>query len=302
MDNLKTNLELFPLITSIYDIESNILTYAKGKFQNFLLSINKLFSANNWYNNNILPYIKFILSKKLFPLIISSILFIKSKFFSVKFISEDFLNIHIQNKNKLIIFILLNSFESLIIKYIDTFFNFCYGFFFNKINIEERIKYYGKCVKYIFKHLKNIQNVIIGMNFYKYLAPEENKNIFNGIEKPIKLVGYGYIIKNIYDIFWNIKDIYRIYHLKETIKNKSKNNENINNQIVEISNIKEEGDEQGYENICILCLNKYKDVCCTPCGHLFCWTCIHLYLMEKNYCPKCKKKVKPQEILFLQNY
>ena len=294
----KSSLEPFSLLSSIYDIESNVLIYIRNKFQNFLLSINQLFSNNNWYNNHILKYINFILHKKFFPFIISSIIFIKSKISSFKFISEEFLNINIQNKNKLILFLLLNSFETLLIKYVDIFFKFCYSFFFNKDNNKEKINYYGKCFKHLFKNFRNIQNIILGINYYKEIAPKENKNFFKGSDIPIKLIGYGFLIKNVNHVIDNIKNIYRVYCLTEekNENNNIKNNENND----EINNIEE--NDNNKENICLLCLNKYNNTCCTPCGHLFCWSCIHLYLIEKDSCPKCKKKIKPQEILFLQNY
>ena len=297
MNNQKTNFELFSLLTSIYDIESNVFTYIRNKLQNFILSINRLFINNNWYNINILKYINHIFSKKFFPFIISSFLFIKSKISSVQFISEDFLNINIQNKNKFFLFLLLNSFEALIIKYIDSFFNFYYGFFFNSHENIEKVKYYGKYCKYIFKNLRNIQNIFLGLDYYKSIAPNENKNIFNRLDKQIKLIGYSFIIKNIYNIFCNFKNIYQINCIKEEKTEKQNIDEDKNNQITDI--IKEDDNN---ENICLLCLNKYSNVCCAPCGHLFCWSCIHLYLIEKDKCPKCKMKLEPQEILYLQNY
>ena len=298
MNNIKSNLELPSILSAIYDIESNSFNYVRIKFQNFLLSINRLFINNNWYNNHILKYINFLAHKKIIPFIISSLIFIKSKISSIKFISEEFLNIHIQNKNKLILFLFINAFETLLIKYIDIFFNFCYSLLYNSDNNKEKMKYYGKCIKYLFKSFRNIQNIIIGINYYKSIAPEENKNIFKGFEIPIKLIGYGFLAKNFYNIFHNIKNIYQIHCLsKENEKNEAfKNDENIKK-----TNIIEEDDDDK-ENICLLCLNKLNNTSCTPCGHLFCWSCIHLYLTEKNNCPKCKKKIKPQEILFLRNY
>jgi hypothetical protein len=301
MNDAKQNLEIFSLLTSIYDIESNTLTYIKNKFQNFLLSINGLFINNNWYNNNILKYINYILSKKVLPLILSCFIFIKSKLTSFKFISEDFLNINIQNKNKLILFLLLNSFETLIIKYIDTFFSYCYKLFFNSSDNIEKVKYYGKCTKNIFKNFMNIQNIIFGMNYYRSLAPVENKNIFRGFEKPIKFFGYGFIMKNVYNIFNNAKNIYNIYCLtgeKNGKNNKDKFDKFNTNKIIK----EDEEEDDDKENVCLLCLNKYSNTCCTPCGHLFCWSCIHLYLIRKDTCPKCKIKIKPQDIIFLQNY
>lgn len=293
MEKIRTNLDAFSLLSIIYDVESNILTLIKTKIQNFLFSINKLLIDNEWYNNHILNIINFILSKKIYPIIISSLIIIKSKLSSFQFISEEYLGINIQNKNKLIFFLLLNSFEILIIKYVDKLFSFCYNFFFSpKMNFE-KIHYYGKCIKNIFKHIRNLQNIIFGMSFYKSFSPKENNLIFDNLEKPIKLFSYGLIFKNAYNIFTNIRKIFNVYYYIED-KNKKiyENKKVLNNDDNDDNNV----------NICILCLNKYNQVCCTPCGHLFCWSCIHLYLVEKNICPKCKLNCRPEEILFLQNY
>lgn len=302
MNNGKTNLDYFSLITIIYDIESNILTFIKNKIQNFILSINKLFINSEWYNNHILKYINFIISKKIYPIIISGLLYIKSKLSPFQLISEEYLNINIKNKDKFVIFLLLNALESLIIKYIDTFFTFCYSFFFNLKNNTEKISYYGKCMKSIFKHIQNIQNIILGMIFYKSITPVEYNPVYDNLDKPIKLLSYGFIIKNTYNIFQNIKKMFNVYYIEENNEEKRIENfkDNKNDENDEGSYLTENNDDN--ENICLLCLNKYNQVCCTPCGHLFCWSCIHLYLNEKNNCPKCKLNCKPQEILFLQNY
>ena len=301
MDNIKNNLNAFSLLTMIYDVESNILTFIKNKIQNFILSINKIFINNTLYNKYIIKYINFILSKKILPIIISGLIYIKSKISSFQLISEEYLNINIQNKNKLIFFLLLNSFESLIIKYVNNFFSVCYSLYFNnQKNNFQKINYYGKCIKNIFKHIQNLQNIILGMIFFKSFVPKENIFIFDNLEKPIKLFGYGFIIKNAYNIFQNIKNIIKIYYIEDE---KEEKKIKINENIVEDSEIgyKFEDDDNNVD-ICLLCLNKYNQVCCTPCGHLFCWSCIHLYLSEKDNCPKCKSKCNPQEILFLQNY
>ena len=299
MNNIKPNLDGTSLLL-IYEIESNILKFIKNKIQNFFLSIDKLFINNTWYNNHILKYIQFFLSNKIYPIIITGLLYIKSKSSSFQLISEEFLNIKINHKNKFILFLLLNSFESLIIKYVDKLFSICYYFFYkqNNNNKLELVNYYGKCIQNIFKHIKNLQNIIIGMSFYKSFFCEKNNFILDNLNLPIRLLGYGYIIKNTFNIFQNIKNIFKVHYIDEE-KAEEKYDENIfeNNEI--IGGVENDNDN---ENICLLCLNKYNIVCCTPCGHLFCWSCIHLYLKEKNNCPKCKLKCYPQEILLLQNY
>ena len=307
MDNFKNNLDAFSLLSILYDVESNILNLIKTKLQNFFLSVNKLFIDNAWYNNYILKYINYIFSKKIYPIIISGLVLIKSKLSSSQLIGEEYLGINIQNKNKFLLFLLLNAFESLIIKYIDKLFSFFYFLYFNPENNIEKINYYCKCIKKIFNHLKNIQNILFGATFYKIFSPKENKNIFDNFEKPIKLISYGFIIKNAYKIYQNIKNIFTVYYIEEE-KEKGKGNLDINkinsnyDEVNEKLNLNKLENDENNDNICLLCLNKCYQICCTPCGHLFCWSCIHLYLSEKNMCPKCKLNCKPQEILFLQNY
>jgi peroxin-10 len=304
MNDIKNNLDSFTLLTTIYDIESNILSLIKDKIQNFILSINKLFVNNNWYNNHIIKYINFIFSKKILPIIISGIMYIKSKISSFQLLSEEYLNINIRNKNKFIFFLLLNSFEALIIKYVNQIFAVCYSLIFkSRSNNLQKITYYGKCIKNILKHIKNLQNIILGMIFLKSVSQKENNSLFNNLKRPLEIISYGFIFKNAYNIYQNIINIFNIYCIEEEKEgklNEKRNNlsKNNNEDIKEINNVEDDDNE----NMCILCLNKYNKVSCTPCGHLFCWSCIHLYLAEKNNCPKCKSSCKPQEILFLQNY
>ena len=298
MDNLKSNLDAFSYLSIIYDVETNILNLIKTKLQNFFLSINKLFIDNTLYNNYILKYLNYIFSKKIFPIIISGLILIKTKLSSFQLISEEYLDINIQNKNKLLLFLLFNSFESLIIKYIDKLFSYIYFHFFNRENNIEKINYYCKCVKNIFNHIKNFQNILFGMAFYKLFSPKEYKNIFDNFEKPIKLIASGFIFKNAYNIFQNIKNIFNVYYIEEEKEKKNFDINKINEKII----LNKIDNEDNNDNICLLCLNPCYQICCTPCGHLFCWSCIHLYLIEKNICPKCKLNCKPQEILFLQNF
>ena len=304
MNDIKNNLDSFTLLTTIYDIESNILSLIKDKIQNFILSINKLFVNNNWYNNHIIKYINFIFSKKILPIIISGIMYIKSKISSFQLLSEEYLNINIRNKNKFIFFLLLNSFEALIIKYVNQIFALCYSLIFkSRSNNLQKITYYGKSIKNILKHIKNLQNIIFGMIFLKSVSQKENNSLFNNLKRPLEIISYGFILKNAYNIFQNLMNIFNIYSIEEEKEgklNEKRNNlsKSNNEDINEINNVEDDDNE----NVCILCLNKYNKVSCTPCGHLFCWPCIHLYLAEKNNCPKCKSSCKPQEILFLQNY
>lgn len=43
--------------------------------------------------------------------------------------------------------------------------------------------------------------------------------------------------------------------------------------------------------VCCLCLEPCRHASCTPCGHLYCWTCIQRWLRVRPQCPTCRHPV-----------
>lgn len=52
---------------------------------------------------------------------------------------------------------------------------------------------------------------------------------------------------------------------------------------------------------CSLCFEKRSFSSATPCGHLFCYYCIHNWMETKAECPVCRQNLDPREIVLLRN-
>ncbi|XP_033243222.1 E3 ubiquitin-protein ligase RNF185-like [Drosophila miranda] len=64
------------------------------------------------------------------------------------------------------------------------------------------------------------------------------------------------------------------------------------------SNDKEHSDESLYE--CNICLDTAKDAVVCMCGHLFCWPCLHQWLLtrpSRKLCPVCKAAVDKDKVI-----
>ena len=65
-------------------------------------------------------------------------------------------------------------------------------------------------------------------------------------------------------------------------------------QIEEINESKAEGEPIKEENACKICFSRECDVCCYPCGHLFCNRCVS----KCQLCPVCRKEIQDRVKLY----
>jgi len=70
------------------------------------------------------------------------------------------------------------------------------------------------------------------------------------------------------------------------------------------SNNTDELKKPGRDRECIICFREFEDLMkndeeihTTPCGHVFCYKCIHKSLLETRKCPVCRHTVLPEHTL-----
>jgi peroxin-10 len=188
-----------------------------------------------------------------------------------------------------------------ILKLSDNFANFEF--------ILEKLEEYQFCLLFLDgKYFDFVQRIFR----FNYISYNKRTNIGNEIinRDGFKLFGCLMLIKLIIEFYQIIKIAINSYKLekdkliKEISNLKSdetdENSKRLNIKLKQNLQSKQ-GDSGDEQNNCLLCLDLRKETSATPCGHLFCWSCIIKYLEVNSHCPFCRQECYPQNILQLQN-
>lgn len=69
-----------------------------------------------------------------------------------------------------------------------------------------------------------------------------------------------------------------------------------------VKSSKSSSDDDDGKFRCTLCLERRIKTTATPCGHLFCWNCIHEWCINQNKCPICRAQVSLQGLARAYHY
>lgn len=125
------------------------------------------------------------------------------------------------------------------------------------------------------------------VKYVRYAQPESTAELHSRAFKILGLLSLGQSLIAL------TTNLYSLYHECKTFSQQNLN---------DVSTISQYDGNESSALRCSLCLERRKHTTATPCGHLFCWNCIHTWVQSKPECPICRETLKPQKLICLMNY
>jgi len=157
--------------------------------------------------------------------------------------------------------------------------------------IEQLIDYVDKinvCIFYFHGTFYHFAKRLTGISYVKYMGDDKKPDNTRGGFRVLGLVATSHLVLNILYTFYKNRNILKRDAEEETIHIEDTPNEYISPK-----------------ERCSLCLDKLGSrgvTTTTPCGHLFCWTCILESLQRNPECPLCRQPVQSNRVVPCRNY
>lgn len=279
------------LILQLNSINENVIKLIIQKIHivfSDLMNMNDLYSRN-WTN---------LIFNENFSSMLASFLF-WSKLYGTQTPGEELSSTHYERKKSFVLYLIFLSLKGQIAQLIERLYKTvievrCPKALLMWLNLlwpsTETIK--DLQLMYFFlntKHFFNFLELIFNISLSAYMS--QNKlSMFS------KAIGYVILLKSIGKLINLISvSCNQILNSRSKREFSSNSNQNDKDKVLRLNTTNK-------HDVCSLCLNNYKDISATICGHLFCWNCIIDYLRGNHQCPQCRHTCYFFQVIFLQNY